>query len=62
MAMTKKEFVQMLASSLEELIEHDVLYIETASVYDPYSGHHDHAHESTIRMNSCALGEYLKTL
>ena len=62
MAMTKKEFVQMLASSLEELIENDVLYVETEAVYDPYSDHRDHAHESTINVNSYALEEYLKTL
>lgn len=60
--MTKKEFAKMLASSLEELIEHGVLYVETEAVYDPYSDHYAHAHESTIHVNSYALGEYLKIL
>nr|DAV61580.1 MAG TPA: hypothetical protein [Caudoviricetes sp.] len=60
--MTKKEFTQMLASSLEELIENDVLYVETEAVYDPYSGHEAPAYKSTIHVNSYALEEYLKTL
>lgn len=62
MAMTKKEFAKMLTSSLEELIENDVLYVETEAVYDPYSGHDTPAYESTLHVNVYALEEYLKTL
>jgi hypothetical protein len=60
--MDKKEFTRMLASSLKELIENDVLYVETEGVYDPYSGHDAPAYESTIHINGYALEEYLKTL
>ena len=60
--MEKKEFIKMLASSLEELIEAEVLYVETESEYNPYSGSSEPYYNSFIKVNHYNLEEYLKTL
>lgn len=58
--MNKKEFAQMLATTLDEMIENNVIEVESDTYYN--DGATESSVQSTLRVNQYYLEEYLKTL